>query len=68
MSDSVEAPKAGAELLALLDELYTPEEIERWWRTPHPQFDGATAAELLRAGREADLVLSLRRAVEGVYV
>jgi len=58
----------GAELAALLRDLYTPEEVVAWWRSPQPMFDGALPLDLIAAGREVDLVLSLRRIVEGVYV
>lgn len=59
---------AGDELLGLLRDLYTDEEIALWWRSPQPMFDGALPSDLIAAGREADLVVSLRRIVEGVYV
>lgn len=56
------------DLMALLRELYTEPEIAVWWHSPQPMFDGALAPDMIAAGREADLVLSLRRIVEGVYV
>lgn len=55
-------------LLALLRDLYTEPEIAVWWRSPQPMFDGKLPPDLIAAGREDDLVLSLRRLVEGVYV
>lgn len=55
-------------LLILLRELYTEPEIATWWRSPQPMFDGKQPPDLIAAGREADLIMSLRRLVEGVYV
>lgn len=59
---------AGAELLGLLRDLYTDEEIGIWWEAPQPRFAGLTAWQMIEAGREADLILALRQMVEGVYV
>lgn len=55
-------------LMALLREFYTEAEIAVWWHSPQPMFDGGLPPDLIAAGREADLVLALRRLAEGVYV
>lgn len=56
------------DLTALLREFYTDAEAFVWLTTPQPQFDGAVALNMIAAGRANDLILSLRRMADGVYL
>lgn len=57
-----------AEIKRLLAEFYTPEEAKLWWLSPHPRFDGMTAASVVDDGRATDLLQTLRQLDQGGYL
>ncbi len=56
------------ELVALLRELYHDADVPRWLAMPQPLFNGSVPNEMIAAGREAELIRSIRQIVEGVYL
>lgn len=55
-------------LVALLREFYTDDEAFKWLTLPQPSFNGAVALDMIATGRIGELILSLRRMSEGVYL
>jgi hypothetical protein len=56
------------DLIALLRTFYTDAEAFAWLTLPQPQHDGAIPLDIIGDGRVSDLVVSLRRMDEGVYL
>jgi hypothetical protein len=61
-------PDTTNELVSLLRQFYTDAEAFEWLTSPQPMFDGAIALDMIAAGRIGDLVMSLQRMSEGVYL
>ena len=56
------------EIEALLSTLYTEAEALEWWISPHPQFEGKRAVDVVDDGRADELLASLKRVTEGAYL
>jgi uncharacterized protein (DUF2384 family) len=71
MSDLPAAPgerhPVSIELVELLSELYEPAEIEVWLKTPQLLLDGSRPLDLIKAGRESEVISVLRSLLEGTY-
>lgn len=48
-------PSAEDRIRARLADWYSPDEVEAWLNTPQVHLDGATAIDLIRAGRGAEV-------------
>jgi hypothetical protein len=57
-----------AELVRLLRTFYTEAEAFQYLMAPQPQFDGAIAMDMIALGRMDELILSLRRFEQGIYL
>ncbi len=57
-----------AMLVGMLMQLYTEAEAFRFLTSPQPLFNGVTGLDMIATGRTDDLILSLRRLLDGVYI
>lgn len=67
MSDAQKGT-AGAEIAALLQELYSEEDARIWLMLPQTILGGEQPIHLIRTGRADKVLTALRQITEGVYV
>lgn len=56
------------DLIILLREFYPDAEAFKWLISPQPLSNGAVALDMIAAGRMDELIMSLRRMADGVYL
>jgi hypothetical protein len=65
---SMDDPPISNELRAVLARLLRPESVPTWLHRPATAWGGLTPAEMIRAGREDDLIAALESLDAGVIL
>lgn len=68
MVSAMNEPSVEDRIRGRLADWYSPDEVEAWLNTPHVQLDGATAIDLIRAGRGAEVDRVLDRMDGDAYL
>jgi hypothetical protein len=63
------SPSPFADALKLLEQhYYTDDELAQWLTAPQPLFEGLSALQMLAAGRKNEVLASIQRLDDGVYL
>lgn len=63
-----EAVLTGIEIGRKLDAFYSVEESTKWMDSPHPQLNGMSASDAIKAGRAEEVLAILQRLDDSVYL
>lgn len=56
------------EIIAILETMYTDEQIAEWWESPQVLLGGNVPKDMLNAGRADDILATLHQIDDGVYL